>query len=100
MFRSKLDSDSGPSPHQSRSGSTSPQQQGAATLGRHPKVGVSSLGLAAAPTGTDRCFLAPQAPPMAAGSTGSLPRNLAATLQDIEAKRQLALQQKGEASAS
>lgn len=29
------------------------------------------------------------------GSTGSLPRNLAATLQDIEAKRQLALQQKG-----
>lgn len=27
--------------------------------------------------------------------TGSLPRNLAATLQDIEAKRQLALQQKG-----
>ncbi|XP_064433434.1 pleckstrin homology-like domain family B member 1 isoform X12 [Mirounga angustirostris] len=28
--------------------------------------------------------------------TGSLPRNLAATLQDIETKRQLALQQKGE----
>ncbi|XP_006152350.1 pleckstrin homology-like domain family B member 1 isoform X6 [Tupaia chinensis] len=28
--------------------------------------------------------------------TGSLPRNLAATLQDIEAKRQLALQQKGQ----
>lgn len=33
---------------------------------------------------------------MAVGSTGSLPRNLAATLQDIETKRQLALQQKGE----
>ncbi|XP_031815947.1 pleckstrin homology-like domain family B member 1 isoform X8 [Sarcophilus harrisii] len=29
--------------------------------------------------------------------TGSLPRNLAATLQDIETKRQLALQQKGQA---
>lgn len=28
--------------------------------------------------------------------TSSLPRNLAATLQDIETKRQLALQQKGE----
>lgn len=32
---------------------------------------------------------------MVANSTGSLPRNLAATLQDIEMKRQLALQQKG-----
>ncbi|MBN3309519.1 PHLB1 protein, partial [Amia calva] len=29
-------------------------------------------------------------------NTGSLPRNLAATLQDIETKRQLALQQKGQ----
>ncbi|TNN01465.1 hypothetical protein fugu_010847 [Takifugu bimaculatus] len=99
VFRSKLDSDSGPSLHQSRSGSTSPLQQGAATLGRHSKVGGSSDGLAAgpaSPTGTDRCFLAPQGPLMAAGSTGSLPRNLAATLQDIEAKRQLALQQKGQ----
>lgn len=34
---------------------------------------------------------------MVANSTGSLPRNLAATLQDIETKRQLALQQKGNA---
>uniref|UniRef100_A0A3B1J0P3 Pleckstrin homology-like domain family B member 1 n=1 Tax=Astyanax mexicanus TaxID=7994 RepID=A0A3B1J0P3_ASTMX len=33
---------------------------------------------------------------MVANSTGSLPRNLAATLQDIEMKRQLALQQKGQ----
>lgn len=32
---------------------------------------------------------------MVANNTGSLPRNLAATLQDIETKRQLALQQKG-----
>lgn len=36
-----------------------------------------------------------QNPIMMANSTGSLPRNLAATLQDIEIKRQLALQQKG-----
>uniref|UniRef100_A0A8C2PN54 Pleckstrin homology-like domain family B member 1 n=1 Tax=Cyprinus carpio TaxID=7962 RepID=A0A8C2PN54_CYPCA len=35
-------------------------------------------------------------PLMVANSTGSLPRNLAATLQDIETKRQLALQQKGQ----
>uniref|UniRef100_A0A667Y8W0 Pleckstrin homology like domain family B member 1 n=1 Tax=Myripristis murdjan TaxID=586833 RepID=A0A667Y8W0_9TELE len=37
-----------------------------------------------------------QSPQLAANSTGSLPRNLAATLQDIETKRQLALQQKGQ----
>uniref|UniRef100_A0A672R8J1 Pleckstrin homology like domain family B member 1 n=1 Tax=Sinocyclocheilus grahami TaxID=75366 RepID=A0A672R8J1_SINGR len=36
-----------------------------------------------------------ESPLMVANSTGSLPRNLAATLQDIETKRQLALQQKG-----
>lgn len=36
-----------------------------------------------------------QSPLLAVSSTGSLPRNLAATLQDIENKRQLALQQKG-----
>ncbi|XP_026877055.2 pleckstrin homology-like domain family B member 1 isoform X13 [Electrophorus electricus] len=35
-----------------------------------------------------------RSPVMAVSSTGSLPRNLAATLQDIELKRQLALQQK------
>ncbi|XP_058519804.1 pleckstrin homology-like domain family B member 1 isoform X17 [Ochotona princeps] len=33
---------------------------------------------------------------LAQNGTGSLPRNLAATLQDIETKRQLALQQKGQ----
>uniref|UniRef100_A0A672I9H6 Pleckstrin homology-like domain family B member 1 n=1 Tax=Salarias fasciatus TaxID=181472 RepID=A0A672I9H6_SALFA len=38
----------------------------------------------------------PQSPLLTVGSTGSLPRNLAATLQDIETKRQLALQQKGQ----
>lgn len=73
VFRSKLDGDSSPPVHQSRSGSASPLQQGASTLGRSSK-----------------------SPLLAAGSTGSLPRNLAATLQDIETKRQLALQQKGQ----
>lgn len=38
----------------------------------------------------------PQSALLTQNGTGSLPRNLAATLQDIETKRQLALQQKGE----
>uniref|UniRef100_A0A8C7XKN3 Pleckstrin homology-like domain, family B, member 1b n=1 Tax=Oryzias sinensis TaxID=183150 RepID=A0A8C7XKN3_9TELE len=72
VFRSKLDSDPGPSPP--LSGSSSPLQHGAATLGRNSSS---------------------KSPLLAVSSTGSLPRNLAATLQDIENKRQLALQQKG-----
>ncbi|XP_028275763.1 pleckstrin homology-like domain family B member 1 isoform X4 [Parambassis ranga] len=75
VFRSKLDSDPGLSLHQPKSGSASPLQHGAATLGRN--------------TGS-------KSPLLVANSTGSLPRNLAATLQDIETKRQLALQQKGQ----
>ncbi|KAL7401374.1 hypothetical protein ABVT39_027132 [Epinephelus coioides] len=67
VFRSKLDSD------QPKSASGSPLQHGAATLGRNSS---------------------PKSPLLAANSTGSLPRNLAATLQNIETKRQLALQQK------
>uniref|UniRef100_A0A3Q2U2B4 Pleckstrin homology-like domain family B member 1 n=1 Tax=Fundulus heteroclitus TaxID=8078 RepID=A0A3Q2U2B4_FUNHE len=58
-----------------KSGSSSPLQYGAATLGRNSSS---------------------KSPLLAAGSTGSLPRNLAATLQDIETKRQIALQQKGQ----
>ncbi|XP_074535174.1 pleckstrin homology-like domain family B member 1 isoform X4 [Halichoeres trimaculatus] len=73
VFRSKLDSDPGLSLHQPKSGSASPLQHGAATLGRNSSS---------------------KSPLLAANSTGSLPRNLAATLQDIETKRQLALQQK------
>ncbi|XP_041655918.1 pleckstrin homology-like domain family B member 1 isoform X16 [Cheilinus undulatus] len=73
VFRSKLDSDPGLSLHQPKSGSSSPLQHGAATLGRNTSS---------------------KSPLLAANSTGSLPRNLAATLQDIETKRQLALQQK------
>ncbi|XP_053176560.1 pleckstrin homology-like domain family B member 1 isoform X1 [Scomber japonicus] len=76
VFRSKLDSDPGQSSYQPRSGSGSPLQHGAATLGRNSS--------------------SKQSPLLAANSTGSLPRNLAATLQDIETKRQLALQQKGQ----
>ncbi|KAM8768022.1 pleckstrin homology-like domain family B member 1 isoform 6-T6 [Acanthopagrus schlegelii] len=76
VFRSKLDSDPGLSLHQPKSGSASPLQLGAATLGRNTS--------------------SKQSPLLAANSTGSLPRNLAATLQDIETKRQLALQQKGQ----
>lgn len=75
VFRSKLDSDPGVPIHQTKSGSSSPLQHGAATLGRNTSS---------------------KSPLLAAGSTGSLPRNLAATLQDIETKRQLALQQKGQ----
>ncbi|KAM9733478.1 pleckstrin homology-like domain family B member 1 isoform 22-T22 [Menidia menidia] len=75
VFRSKLDSDPGLSHHQSKSGPGSPLQHGAATLGRNSSS---------------------KSPLLAVGSTGSLPRNLAATLQDIETKRQLALQQKGQ----
>ncbi|KAM7413701.1 hypothetical protein PAMA_020877 [Pampus argenteus] len=73
VFRSKLDSDPGQSTYQPRSGSGSPLQYGAATLGRNSSS---------------------KSPLLVANSTGSLPRNLAATLQDIETKRQLALQQK------
>ncbi|XP_069391100.1 pleckstrin homology-like domain family B member 1 isoform X23 [Paralichthys olivaceus] len=73
VFRSKLDSDPGLSLYQPKSGSSSPLQHGAATLGRNTSS---------------------KSPLLVANSTGSLPRNLAATLQDIETKRQLALQQK------
>ncbi|XP_069391108.1 pleckstrin homology-like domain family B member 1 isoform X30 [Paralichthys olivaceus] len=75
VFRSKLDSDPGLSLYQPKSGSSSPLQHGAATLGRNTSS---------------------KSPLLVANSTGSLPRNLAATLQDIETKRQLALQQKGQ----
>ncbi|XP_033952915.1 pleckstrin homology-like domain family B member 1 isoform X1 [Pseudochaenichthys georgianus] len=75
VFRSKLDSDPGLSLHQPKPGSVPPLQHGAATLGRNSSS---------------------RSPLLAANSTGSLPRNLAATLQDIEIKRQLALQQKGQ----
>ncbi|XP_068173128.1 pleckstrin homology-like domain family B member 1 isoform X3 [Antennarius striatus] len=75
VFRSKMDSDPGQSPYQAKSGSASPVQHGTSTLGRNTSS---------------------RSPLLVANCTGSLPRNLAATLQDIETKRQLALQQKGQ----
>ncbi|XP_029026109.1 pleckstrin homology-like domain family B member 1 isoform X4 [Betta splendens] len=74
-FRSKMDSDPGLSLSQSKASSSSPLQHGAATLGRNTSS---------------------KSPLLVTNRTGSLPRNLAATLQDIETKRQLALQQKGQ----
>ncbi|KAM8815360.1 pleckstrin homology-like domain family B member 1 isoform 9-T9 [Rhynchonycteris naso] len=83
VYRSKMDSEatspltrtrSGPLPSSSGSSSSS-SQLSVATLGRSPS---------------------PKSALLAQNGTGSLPRNLAATLQDIETKRQLALQQKGQ----
>ncbi|XP_066228367.1 pleckstrin homology-like domain family B member 1 isoform X10 [Saccopteryx leptura] len=83
VYRSKMDSEapsplprtrSGPLPPSSGSSSSS-SQLSVATLGRSPS---------------------PKSALLAQNGTGSLPRNLAATLQDIETKRQLALQQKVE----
>ncbi|XP_059931457.1 pleckstrin homology-like domain family B member 1 isoform X2 [Gadus macrocephalus] len=73
VFRSKQDTDVGLSVHQTKAGSPSLLHHGHATLGRNSSS---------------------KSPLLGANSTGSLPRNLAATLQDIENKRQLALQQK------
>nr|KAF6467034.1 pleckstrin homology like domain family B member 1 [Rousettus aegyptiacus] len=83
VYRSKMDDEatgplprtrSGPLPSSSGSSSSS-SQLSVATLGRSPS---------------------PKNAPLVQNGTGSLPRNLAATLQDIETKRQLALQQKGQ----
>ncbi|XP_057624856.1 pleckstrin homology-like domain family B member 1 isoform X14 [Chionomys nivalis] len=83
VYRSKMDGEassplprtrSGPLPSSSGSSSSS-SQLSVATLGRSPS---------------------PKSALLAQNGTSSLPRNLAATLQDIETKRQLALQQKVE----
>uniref|UniRef100_A0A8C7U9G6 Pleckstrin homology-like domain family B member 1 n=1 Tax=Oncorhynchus mykiss TaxID=8022 RepID=A0A8C7U9G6_ONCMY len=74
-FRSKLDSDARQTVHQPKAGSGSHLQYVATTLGRNTTS---------------------KSPLMVPNSTGSLPRNLAATMQDIETKRALALQQKGQ----
>ncbi|KAM7137995.1 pleckstrin homology-like domain family B member 1 isoform 18-T20 [Macrochelys suwanniensis] len=74
VYRAKMDSDTGSTLPRTKSQSASSSQLGVATLGRSSSKGP----------------LHPQ------NGTGSLPRNLAATLQDIETKRQLALQQKGQ----
>ncbi|XP_036179995.1 pleckstrin homology-like domain family B member 1 isoform X4 [Myotis myotis] len=82
VFRSKMDGEApsppahtcGPLPSSSGSSSSS-SQLSVAALGRSPS---------------------PKSAPLAQNGPGSLPRTLAATLQDIETKRQLALQQKGQ----
>lgn len=83
VYRSKMDGEacgplprtcSGPLPSSSGSSSSS-SQLSVATLGRSPS---------------------PKSALLTQNGTSSLPRNLAATLQDIESKRQLALQQKGQ----
>uniref|UniRef100_A0A670K9R0 Pleckstrin homology-like domain family B member 1 n=1 Tax=Podarcis muralis TaxID=64176 RepID=A0A670K9R0_PODMU len=72
VYRSKMDG--GSSSLAWPKGGSSSSQLNVATLGRSP---------------SPKNSLSPQ------NGTGSLPRNLASTLQDIESKRQLALQQKG-----
>ncbi|XP_077064863.1 pleckstrin homology-like domain family B member 1 isoform X25 [Siphateles boraxobius] len=75
VYRSRLDSDTSQSSLRPKISAGLSPTYTSATLGRNT------------PT---------RSPLMVANSTGSLPRNLAATLQDIETKRQLALQQKGQ----
>ncbi|NXL83865.1 PHLB1 protein, partial [Alectura lathami] len=65
-------------------GSLSPRVKGSTPSSS--QLNISMLGRSPSPKG----------PPHAPSHAGSLPRNLAATLQDIETKRQLALQQKGQ----
>ncbi|XP_074751115.1 pleckstrin homology-like domain family B member 1 isoform X2 [Strix uralensis] len=72
VCRAKTEGDAGALASRMKSGTPSSSQLNLSVLGRSPS---------------------PKGPPSPAGS---LPRNLAATLQDIETKRQLALQQKAE----
>ncbi|XP_062894339.1 pleckstrin homology-like domain family B member 1 isoform X13 [Mobula hypostoma] len=74
VYRSKMESDGCGTLPRTKTGSAPSSPFTASTLGRN----LTSKNVALAQNGTS-----------------SLPRNLAATLQDIEAKRQLALQQKG-----
>ncbi|XP_078538349.1 pleckstrin homology-like domain family B member 1 isoform X2 [Lissotriton helveticus] len=75
VYRSKLDSECG-------GGGTLPRMKSISPASSH--FTVSTLGRSASP----------KSPLLSQNGTGSLPRNLATTLQDIETKRQLALQQK------
>ncbi|NXV91277.1 PHLB1 protein, partial [Calonectris borealis] len=72
VYRAKTEGDAGALTPRMKSRTPSSSQLNLSVLGRSPS---------------------PKGPPSPAGS---LPRNLAATLQDIETKRQLALQQKGQ----
>ncbi|XP_071432423.1 pleckstrin homology-like domain family B member 1 isoform X8 [Pithys albifrons albifrons] len=80
VYRAKTEGDTGVLTPRMKSGTPSSSQLNLSVLGRSPSPKLTT------------CCPA-QGPPSPAGS---LPRNLAATLQDIETKRQLALQQKAE----
>ncbi|XP_071432417.1 pleckstrin homology-like domain family B member 1 isoform X3 [Pithys albifrons albifrons] len=80
VYRAKTEGDTGVLTPRMKSGTPSSSQLNLSVLGRSPSPKLTT------------CCPA-QGPPSPAGS---LPRNLAATLQDIETKRQLALQQKGQ----
>ncbi|XP_035202170.1 pleckstrin homology-like domain family B member 1 isoform X9 [Oxyura jamaicensis] len=75
VYRAKMEGDSGALPPRMKSSTPSCSQLNISMLGRSPS---------------------PKAPLHTQSHAGSLPRNLAATLQDIETKRQLALQQKAD----
>ncbi|XP_072211029.1 pleckstrin homology-like domain family B member 1 isoform X10 [Excalfactoria chinensis] len=75
VYRAKMEGDSGALTPRMKSGTPSSSQLNISMLGRSPS---------------------PKGPLHAPSHAGSLPRNLAATLQDIETKRQLALQQKAD----
>ncbi|KAM9657519.1 pleckstrin homology-like domain family B member 1 isoform 19-T21 [Morphnus guianensis] len=80
VYRAKTEGDASVLAPRMKSGTPSSSQLNLSMLGRSPSPKLTA------------CHPA-QGPPSPAGS---LPRNLAATLQDIETKRQLALQQKAE----
>uniref|UniRef100_A0A8B9N6F9 Pleckstrin homology-like domain family B member 1 n=1 Tax=Accipiter nisus TaxID=211598 RepID=A0A8B9N6F9_9AVES len=80
VYRAKTEGDVSALAPRMKSGTPSSSQLNLSVLGRSPSPKLTACRPA-------------QGPPSPAGS---LPRNLAATLQDIETKRQLALQQKGQ----
>ncbi|XP_030361494.1 pleckstrin homology-like domain family B member 1 isoform X16 [Strigops habroptila] len=80
VYRAKTEGDAGVLTPRMKSGTPSSSQLNLSVLGRSPSPKPSACRPA-------------QGPPTPAGS---LPHNLVATLQDIETKRQLALQQKGQ----
>ncbi|XP_062464549.1 pleckstrin homology-like domain family B member 1 isoform X13 [Pezoporus occidentalis] len=80
VYRAKTEGDAGVLTPRMKSGTPSSSQLNLSVLGRSPSPKPSAC----------RPVQGPLSP------AGSLPHNLAATLQDIETKRQLALQQKGQ----
>ncbi|XP_061334084.1 pleckstrin homology-like domain family B member 1 isoform X9 [Pezoporus flaviventris] len=80
VYRAKTEGDTGVLTTRMKSGTPSSSQLNLSVLGRSPSPKPSAC----------RPVQGPLSP------AGSLPHNLAATLQDIETKRQLALQQKAE----